>query len=60
MPRQKFDIAYLVANHHLIFTKMKPLSEMEVTHVVDLAIQHMHICTDSEIPAVYVEREIYI
>ena len=40
MPRQKFDIAYLVANHHLVFTKMKPLSEMEVTYVVDLAIQH--------------------
>ena len=45
MPRQKFDIAYLIANHHLAFTKMKPLSEMEVTHVVDLghtAYVHMH------------------
>ena len=42
MPRKKFDIAYLVANHHLAFTKMKPLSEMEVTHVVDLAIQYMY------------------
>ena len=38
MPRQKFDIAYLVANHHLAFTKMKSLSEIEVTQVVDLAI----------------------
>ena len=50
MPRQKFDIAYLIANHHLAFTKMKPLSEMEVTHVVDLghtAYVHMHSQQDS-------------
>ena len=36
---------------------MKPLSEMEVTHVVDLAIQHMHIYTVSDIPAVYIRRK---
>ena len=50
MPRQKFDIAYLIANHHLAFTKMKPLSEMEVTHVVNLghtAYVHMHSQQDS-------------
>ena len=50
MPRQKFDIAYLIANHHLAFTKMKPQSEMEVTHVVDLghtAYVYMHSQRDS-------------
>ena len=56
MPRQTFDIAYLVANHHLAFTKVKPLSQMEVKHVVELAIQHTYAV--SEIPAVWKGKSI--
>ena len=34
--KREFDIAYLIAEHNLAFTKMGPLCELEERHGVDL------------------------